>query len=69
MEASVKRGRGVSLIPLLVTAKSRTLHTGETAVLVLIVFRDQLSENLATHALKNMVFGDQNFVTFTFISR
>ena len=56
-------------IPLLATAKSRILHKGETVVLVLILFLDQLSEKLAIRAMKNMNFGDQNFVTFTFISR
>ena len=70
-EASAKWCRRVTVtsIPLLATAKSRILHKGETVVLVLILFLDQLSEKLATRSMKNMNFGDQNFVTFTFINR
>ena len=60
--ASAKRLRGVCSIPTV------GYNRGKTAVLVLILFLNQSPENLATRALKNVAFGDQDFVTFTFTS-
>lgn len=38
-------------------------------MLVLILFSDQLHVGKPTRALKKMALGDQNFVTFTFMTR